>query len=84
MHRRLLQQLGDQAGPAGLVAGAHAATAVAVEILVEGDMVAPVGVALEQLDLAEDRSSTISVPQEDALQAARDVACDLPQRQLLT
>ena len=48
-----------------------------------GHVVAPVRVVLEQLDVAEDRPSTVSVAQEDALQAARDVGRDLPQRQLL-
>ena len=39
---RLLQQLGDERGPAGLVAGAKAAAGVAVEVFVERDVVAPV------------------------------------------
>ena len=38
----LLQQLGHEAGPAGLVAGAEAAAVVAVEVLVEEHQVAPV------------------------------------------
>lgn len=45
--RRLagLQQLRYQAGPSRLVRGAHAAAAIAVEILVEQEMVAKVRVA---------------------------------------
>src|SRR5437870_13923785 len=39
MHSGLLQQLGDEAGPSGLVTGAHAAAAVAVEVLMERDVI---------------------------------------------
>ena len=39
----LREQVGDQGGPAGLVAGAEAAPAVAVKVLVEQHVVAPVG-----------------------------------------
>ena len=41
----LLDQLGDDAGPAGLVAGAETRAGVAVEVLVEQDEVAPVRIA---------------------------------------
>ena len=43
----LLQQLGDQAGPAGLMAGAEPGAVVAVEVFVEQDQVAPVRIGLE-------------------------------------
>src|ERR687885_1987939 len=42
LRRGLLEELGDHPGPAGLMARADAAAAVAVEVLVERDMVAPV------------------------------------------
>ena len=42
----LLQQLRDQASPAGLVAGADARAVVAVEVLVEEDVVPPVRIVL--------------------------------------
>ena len=60
--------------------GTHAAAAVAVEVLVERDVVAPMRVDLEQVDLAEYGPPTVSVAEEDALQAAGDITCDLPQR----
>ena len=44
-----LDQLGHQPGPAGLVAGAEAGAVVAVEVLVEQEVVAPVRVVLELL-----------------------------------
>src|SRR5262249_59513502 len=40
-------QVRDEACPAGLVAGAEAGTVVAVEVLVEGDELAPVRVLVE-------------------------------------
>src|SRR5687768_16826964 len=43
----LLDELGDHARPASLVARAHARAGVAVEILVEWHVVAPVRVVLE-------------------------------------
>src|SRR6184192_2750339 len=43
----LLEELGDEAGPARLVARADAGAVVAVEVLVEQNHVAPVRVALE-------------------------------------
>ena len=79
----LLDEVGYQAGPASLVARAHTSAVVAVEVLVERDVVAPMRVALEQVDLAEYGPPPASVAEEDALQAAGDIACDLPKRQLL-
>src|SRR5829696_2849247 len=73
----LVEELGDQAGPAGLVAGADAAAGVAVEVLVEGDEVAPVRVALEFLLLAEDRAATVGVEHERGGQAAGQLGGDL-------
>src|SRR6266511_514211 len=43
----LLEKLGDEPRPAGLVAGADAGTVVAVKVLVEGNQAAPVRVSLE-------------------------------------
>src|SRR5262245_39671381 len=42
-----LDQLGHQPGPSGLVAGPEPGAIVAVEILVEQDMIAPVRIGLE-------------------------------------
>jgi hypothetical protein len=51
----LLDELGDQAGPAGLMAGAHASAVVTVEILVERHIITLVLVVLEALLPAEHR-----------------------------
>ena len=51
----LFQQLGDDCGPAGLVAGAEALARVAVEVLVEQDVIAEVRIALEALVPAVER-----------------------------
>jgi hypothetical protein len=55
----LLQQLGHQARPARLMAGADAGAVVAVEVLVERDEAAPVRVALEDLRSAVDRAAPV-------------------------
>ena len=48
-----LQELGDEAGPAGLMRRADAAAGVAVEVLVEQQVVAEVRVGLQLGALAE-------------------------------
>ena len=57
----LLNQLGDQAGPSGLMTGAHSGTRVAVEILVKENQVAPMRVHLELFQVAEYRTAAIFV-----------------------
>ena len=47
--REQVHEPGDDAGPAGLVAGAEAGAVVAVEVLVEQQAVAPVRIVLELL-----------------------------------
>ena len=66
-----MNELGHQGGPAGLVAGAQAAAAVSVKEFVEQHQVAPVGVALELLQVAEGGAAAALVSLEDAAQAAR-------------
>src|SRR2546425_12166677 len=75
----LLEQLGDQRGPARLVAGADAGTVVAVKVFVEEDQVLPVRVALELFGPAVDRAPTLGVAQEDAREPARELRGNLPQ-----
>src|SRR5205823_3777284 len=48
-------EVGDQAGPAGLVGGTEAAAVVAVEVLVERHQVMPARVGLKRLRIAEHR-----------------------------
>src|SRR6185436_6739218 len=67
-----LYERGDEGRPAGLVAGAEPGSAVAVEVLVEWNAVAPVRVVLELLGCAEHRTAAIFIAQEDPLQPRRD------------
>jgi len=61
----LLEQFGHEPRPARLVARADAGAVVAVEVLVEEEQVAPVGIALELFSAAVDRPAAIRVAQED-------------------
>src|SRR5437588_922363 len=63
----LEEQRGDQRRPAGLVAGAKAGAVVAVEILVKGNVISPVRVALEVVAIAPDGTPPApgGVAQED-------------------
>src|SRR5712691_5409081 len=79
----LLQELGDEAGPARLVARADAGAVVAVEVLVEQNHVTPVRVALELLRVAEDRPVTVLAAQEDPREAPRELGGHLPEIQRL-
>ena len=60
-------------GPAGLVARAKAGAVVAVEVLVEEDVVAPVRVVLELLRAAVDRPAALVVAQEDRAEAVGEL-----------
>src|SRR5437867_5780653 len=77
----LLQEFGDEAGPARLVARADAGAVVAVEVLIEQNQVAPVRVALELLRGAEDRPAAVFAAQEDPREAPRDLGGHLPEGQ---
>ena len=76
---QVLQDLSDEPRPAGLVACAAAATGVAVEVLVEWDQVAPVGILVESLAIAEDGAFTVLVAQEDAREPPRELVRHLIQ-----
>ena len=67
--RRQQEQQRHGAGPAGLVAGADAGAVVAVEVLVEQQQVAPVGIGLELLGPAEHGAAPVRVARERARQA---------------
>ena len=80
----LIEQIRYYSRPASLVAGTDSRPVISMKVLMEGDVVLPMRVALERVDRAEYRPPTVSVAEKDALQASGDVACDLPQRELLT
>src|SRR5918996_5950678 len=75
-----LQELRDQAGPAGLMGRADAAARVAVEVLVEQYVVAEVRIALQLRVLAEPRPHAAFVLEEQPLQPRRDLVGDLVDR----
>ena len=70
----LLDEFGDQAGPAGLVASAHPGAVITMEVLVEQHVIAPVGVVLKALAPAEHRSPAVTVAQKDPPSYDSDVA----------
>src|SRR6478609_11867816 len=77
------QQVGDERGPAGLVHRAETGSVVAVEVLVEQQVVLPRRVGLHLLDPAVDGSAAVRSGEPDADQPVREVTGDLPQRELL-
>src|SRR5271166_6599640 len=72
-----LDQLGDDAGPAGLMAGAKARSGVAVEVLVEENMISPVRIGLELIRVGEGGTAAILVAKEDPRQAIRQLFAHL-------
>lgn len=66
MNSELLNEFGDQRGPACLVAGANALAGIAVEVLVERNVVMPLLVGLEERHVAEHRTSPLSIVEEEA------------------
>ena len=75
-----MQQKGDKAAPAGLMRRAEATPAIAVEVLVEQDIVAKMGIILQQSAAVEDRTPARGIPKEKPRQARGDVVSDLAQR----
>src|SRR6266404_2885152 len=82
MHRSLpalLDQFGNDAGPAGLMACAHAGPGIAVEVFVEGHIIAPVTVVLKFLMSAENGPASFAIAQEYPHQAAGYLRRNFPQ-----
>ena len=75
--------VGDDPGPAGLMRSAQAGAVVAVEVLVEDQVVLPRRVVLEPLDPAEAGPPAVGADQEDGDEALAQVLGDLAQRQLV-
>src|SRR5262245_60226854 len=80
----LLDQLRHQPRPTRLVIRANAGARVAMEVFVEKDQVAPVGIGLECLESAVDWPAAIRSAQEDARKAPRQLAGHIPERQELS
>src|SRR5436190_15518678 len=77
-----VDQVRDQTGPSGLVAGADARAVVAVEMLVEQQVVAPVRIVLELLHAAENRALAVLVAFENLHQPLGDLLGHLGGTQL--
>ena len=84
MAGRVEEEVRDQGGPPGLVHGAESGPVVAVEVLVEQQVVLPRGVGLQQVDAAVDRSAAVRPGEPDAHQPIGEVTGDLPQGQVVT
>ncbi len=64
------------------MAGSDASAGVAVEVLVEQQVVVPMGVGLEAFVRAEDGAASVLVAQEDVGEPTREVFRDLPEGQV--
>jgi SAM-dependent methyltransferase len=73
----------DEACPSGLVAGAEAGAVVAVEVFVELEQLAPVGIGLESFDPSEHGPVSVLAAGEDRGQAPADLAGDLAEVHLV-
>src|SRR5215831_5260834 len=77
--RKEMHAPGDDAGPAGLMTGAEAGTVVAVKVLVEREVIAPVRILLKLASAPVDWPPAMLVSQKDAGQPARELLGDLIQ-----
>jgi hypothetical protein len=73
----LFNQLRNQSGPTGLMAGAHPGATVSVKILMKLDQVAPVWIILEFFLLPINRSA-ITIAEENSYEPAGKVCCNSP------
>lgn len=71
MHEIDTYHLGDKAGPPGLMRGTHPPTGVGVEILVEQDVVLPVGIKVERVVATVGGTAALGVAAEDVHDAVR-------------
>src|ERR1700688_4287335 len=76
----LLHQLGDNARPSGLMAGAQASAGVAMEVLVKENQVSPMRVRLDLYKVAKNRAVPFSCTKKNACHAARQFTRYVPQR----
>jgi len=81
--RRVEQQISHQRGPAGLVHGSQAGAVVAVEVLVEQQVVFPSWVGLHPFDASVDRPPAIQAGESNADQPIGKIPGNITQRQLL-
>jgi hypothetical protein len=66
---KLADHLTDESRPAGLMAGTDAGSIVAIEVFVEEQVIAPVGIILEELDVSIEGASSVFIAPENANEA---------------
>ena len=79
----LLNQLGDQARPTGLVARAQARAGVAMKIFMEQEIIPPARVGLQQFMVAIEGPPALLIAQEEIDQPVREMVCHAIQRGIL-
>src|SRR5215469_2881498 len=70
---QLRDKVGDEAGPARLVRSATAAANITMEVLVEGDVVLEMGIALEFFIPSEDGAPTVGITTENIYEPTRQL-----------
>src|SRR5437879_1968875 len=76
----LLEELRHKPGPSGLMAGADSRPIIAVEILVEKQVVPPMRIRLKFFRSAENSSPAVRIPEKDVDQTMRKLGGHLPER----
>ena len=79
----LLNQLGNQPCPAGLMACAQSRAVIAMKVFMEEDMVSPVWVLLQERVVAIERPSAALIAQEETDQPVREFIGNGIERQIL-
>src|SRR5436305_26144 len=77
----MVYKVGDETGPARLVGGAAPAAIVAVEVLVEQDVVLEMRIGLELLIAAENRTPAVGAAEKEPEQTMTQLVGDLVERQ---
>src|SRR5215208_558379 len=75
--KSLRDKVGNKSGPAGLVRSAASAAIVAVEVLVEKDVILKVRIGLKFFIGSEDRTSPVGTTEKELYKAATQLIGDL-------
>src|SRR5262245_59114431 len=79
-----MQETGDAPRPSGLVTGAEAGAVIAVEVLVEQEIVSPVRILLKHAAATIDRAPAVLVAQKNVGQPAHNLLRHLIEGHMLT
>src|SRR6516165_1708767 len=75
----LIDKVGDEAGPTGLMRGAASAAIIAVEVFMKKDVILELRIGLKLLVISENRASAVGTAQKEAQQAPAQLVGDLVQ-----